>query len=184
VNRRVAAALIALLIAGCSSRGGGGSTALGEVHGSAAGVGWSVPREWSDAGERPMRVATYAIPSSGGEPVECAVFFFGAGQGGDVDANLQRWADQFEAGARASRSSSAVNGLRVARIEVEGRYLAPSGPRMESQGSKPGWRLLGAIVEAPQGMVFFKSTGPARALDQARPAFEAMIASVRKDSLP
>lgn len=177
--------LLVLLVTGCSSRAReGGSAALGAATGSAAGIRWSVPAQWSEGPERPMRTATYSIPSPGTEPAECAVFFFGQGQGGDVDSNLQRWLEQFEQGARASRSSVSVNGLSVTRVEIEGRYLAPAGPRMESQGSKPGWRLLGAIVEAPAGRVFFKSTGPARALDAARPAFDALIGSVRRVELP
>jgi len=128
-----------------------------------------------------MRVATYAIPSTGGsEPAECAVFYFGPGQGGGIDPNLERWVEQFEPGARTRRTSGDVNGLRVTRIEIEGNYLAPAGPRMESQGSRPGWQLLGAIVEGPEGLVFFKTTGSVRALREARPTFESMMGSVRK----
>lgn len=181
----VIATLIALAIAGCSPHGrDGGAARLGTATGSAAGLRWTIPAEWTVAAGRPMRVATYSIPSTGSEPAECGVFFFGGGQGGDVESNLQRWQEQFEPGARVSRTSQAVRGVAVARIEVDGRYLAPSGPRMESQGSKPGWRLLGAIVEAPAGRVFFKCVGPARALDEARPAFDALIGSVRRSDLP
>ena len=36
----------------------------------------------------------------------------------------------------------------VTVAEVEGTYLNPGGGMMASQGKKPGYRLLGAIVEA------------------------------------
>jgi hypothetical protein len=45
---------------------------------------------------------------------------------------------------------------------------------------KPGFRLLGAIVEAPEGMVFFKFTGPLKTVAANEAAFEKMIASVSK----
>jgi len=176
-------ALLALTLTGCSGRaGGGGSAALGSESGAVAGLRWRVPRDWSSGGDRPMRVATYAIPSTGGgsDAAECAVFYFGSDQGGAVESNLQRWVDQFEAGARTKRSSGVVNGLQVTRIEIDGAYLSPAGPQMQSQGAKPGFRLLGAIVEGPAGLVFFKSVGPQRAMGDARAAFDAMIGSVRK----
>ena len=39
--------------------------------------------------------------------------------------------------------------------------------------------LLGAIAEGPQGSVFFKLVGPKDVVERARPAFDAMIASIR-----
>src|ERR1700682_427847 len=53
---------------------------------TAAGVQWTIPPGWSAQPARQMRVATYTVPEDG----ECAVFFFGQGQGGAVDPNLQR----------------------------------------------------------------------------------------------
>jgi hypothetical protein len=43
---------------------------------------------------------------------------------------------------------------------------------------KPGYRLLGAIVEGPQGSIFFKFTGPAKTVAQNQTAFDAMLASI------
>ena len=47
---------------------------------------------------RPMRAATYRIPAAKGdtEGAELAVFYFGQGQGGAVDANVKRWVGQFQ----------------------------------------------------------------------------------------
>ena len=71
-------------------------------------------------------------------------------------------------------------GLRVHRVALAGTYLAPGGPMMQSQGAKPNYRLLGAIVEAPGGLVFFKCTGPAATMTAAEKAFNALIASLTK----
>ena len=48
---------------------------------------------------------------------------------------------------------------------------------MQSQGKRPGLRLLGAIVESPEGLVFFKLTGPAATVGAAQADFEALVAS-------
>ncbi len=50
--------------------------------GAAGGLAWRVPAHWTDGAGSAMRVATYAVPAAkGAQPGECAVFFFGAGQG-------------------------------------------------------------------------------------------------------
>ena len=43
-------------------------------------------------------------------------------------------------------------------------------------------RLLGAIVEAPNGMVFFKCTGPAATIAKAQADFDRMIGSLGKSA--
>jgi hypothetical protein len=51
---------------------------------------------------------------------------------------------------------------------------------MSPTGKKAGYRLLGAIVEAPAGNVFFKLTGPAATIAAAQADFDALVASIRK----
>jgi len=149
------------------------------VEGSAGGVRWTAPPRWQAAAPRPMRAATYTIPAAAGsEAGGCGVFFFGKGQGGSVEENLNRWETQFESATKPKRSEQTVHGLRVRRMDVSGTYLAPGGPMMQSQGKKPGWRLLGAIVEAPEGLVFFKCVGPAATIAKAEREFDALVASI------
>jgi hypothetical protein len=52
---------------------------------------------------------------------------------------------------------------------------------MQSQGKKEKFRLLGAIVEAPQGSVFFKFTGPANTVAAAEEEFDELIESLVPD---
>ncbi len=151
------------------------------VEGNAAGVKWVAPAPWKLEADRPMRVATYSIPAaSGSEAGECGVFYFGQGQGGGVEENLTRWTQQFEAGTAPKKAEKTVRGLRVHTIDLSGTYLASGGPMMKSQGKKPGYRLLGAIVEAPRGLVFFKCTGPAPTIGKAQADFESLIGSFVK----
>ncbi len=148
---------------------------------TAGGIEWKVPAGWTAGSGSSMRVATYTIPAAkGADAGECAVFFFGAGQGGSVDANVERWSRQFEGTPKPQRTSTTAAGLPVTRVQLAGTYLAPGGPMMQSTGKKTGYRLLGAIVEAPQGEVFFKLTGPAQTVAAALPTFDALIASIRK----
>lgn len=149
---------------------------------SVAGISWSYPMQWDRSHEMPMRVATYVIPS-GLEDVnagECGVFYFGKDQGGDVDANIQRWGSQFEGATEAQKTTSTVNDMQVIFARISGTYLAPGGAQMESQGRKPGYKLLGAIVSAPEGMVFFKFTAPASIIEQHEKEFFSMIESIRR----
>jgi len=148
---------------------------------SAGGIAWKVPARWTAGAGSAMRVATYAVPAAqGAEKGECAVFFFGPGQGGGVDDNVARWGKQFEGAPAPQRSTQTVAGLHVTRAAVAGTYLAPGGPTMQSTGKKAGYRLLGAIVEAPQGNVFFKLTGPAPTVAAAQADFDALVGSIHK----
>jgi len=129
-----------------------------------------------------MRVATYNVPASEGETEggECAVSFFGSGQGGNVDANIDRWFGQFENPSVPQKTSKEVSSLKVTTVRIDGTYLSPGGPMMQSQGKKENFRLLGAIVEAPEGMVFFKLTGPVKTVASAEQEFDALVGSLTK----
>jgi hypothetical protein len=149
---------------------------------SAGGVAFKAPAGWKSQGARPMRAATYTVPAASGdaEPGEVAVFYFGQGQGGDVDANIKRWTAQFQTNEKPRIRQETVNGLPVTSIDLSGTYVAASGPMMANKVNKPGYRLLGAIVEGPQGAVFFKFTGPAKTVAAQQDAFQTLVKSVRK----
>ena len=147
--------------------------------GTASGIRWTIPSRWADQPPRSMRVATYTVPAPPGtEAGECAVFAFGPGQGGTVDANVQRWSAQFEGGPAPQRSTRQVGGLTVHFAQLSGTYLG--GPGMQSQGKKPGYKLLGAIVEGPGGIIVFKLTGPAPTVAAAQAEVDALVASIAR----
>jgi hypothetical protein len=59
-------------------------------------LAWDTPEAWIE--ETPssgMRRAQYRVTGEAGDG-ECVVFYFGPGQGGDAQANAERWAGQFE----------------------------------------------------------------------------------------
>jgi len=149
---------------------------------SAAGVRWTAPAGWTSEGARPMRAATYRVAPAPGDhdAAECGIYFFGRGQGGSVDANIDRWKAQFEdRDGKVSPAKVAVRkaaGLTVTTIDTAGAYSGMGGP-LASSHSVPGYRLLGAIVEGPGGNVFVKFTGPAKTIAANRPKFDQLLAS-------
>ena len=197
-SRILAATAGLLLMLGCSnsdverasqSQGEGrmpGNGMAAATANSAAGVQWTVPEGWQTGPLRAMRVATYLV-GDGDAIAECAVFFFGAGQGGSIEDNIDRWIGQFkqpdgsDSKSKATTGERKVAGLTVTTVNLTGTYNAGMGAPMGAQESaQDGYRLLGAIISAPQGPVFFKMTGPADVVAAAAPAFDQLIASVDK----
>jgi hypothetical protein len=161
----------------------GGAAAAGE-----SAPAWEVPPGWRpETPSSRMRQAQYAIPAAAGdgEDGECAVFYFGPGQGGDVDSNIHRWAAQFtgpgDAAAQPQVGEVKAGSATVTRVEVAGTYH-PSAMTMTGGTPlppRPGYLLFGAILPTPQSSWFFKCTGPEKTMNANRAAFDAMIASMR-----
>jgi hypothetical protein len=153
----------------------------------AGGVAWTAPAEWAVQPERPMRAATYSIPAAkgDGEPAELAVFYFGEGKGGGVDANVKRWVNQFKKTDGSSLEKEVkpkqeqIAGLPVTWVDVKGTYMG-GGPMMGPASPKPGYRLIGAIVESPAGALFFKLTGPERTVTAVEKPFHKMLEGMKK----
>jgi hypothetical protein len=126
-----------------------------------------------------MRLDTYTVAPG----AECGVYYFGPGQGGSVEANMDRWIGQFlqtdgkPSKAAAKMAKRTLHGLQVTTVDVSGAYTGMGGPTVESPAVS-GYRLLGAIVEGPKGSIFFKFTGPAKTVAGNQAAFDKMIASL------
>jgi hypothetical protein len=132
-----------------------------------------------------MRKAQYRVPGPGGDG-ECVVFYFGPGQGGDPQSNVDRWASQFKradgspAKGEAKMSAFDVGNLKVIEVEVAGTYSGGMTMGMGAAEEKPGYVLLGAIAEGPDANWFFKLTAPEKTARAQRAAFERMVKSLRK----
>jgi hypothetical protein len=153
---------------------------------SVAGLKWTAPTGWKTEAARPMRAATYTIPPTVGDTAgaECVVYFFGPGQGGTVEANLDRWKGQMLApGGRPTDAKVAkrtIHGLAVTTIDASGDYSGMGGPMAASKSVLNNYRLLGAIVEGPGGNVFIKFTGPAKTIAAREAEFEQLLNSFDK----
>ncbi|RYD72099.1 MAG: hypothetical protein EOP84_23765, partial [Verrucomicrobiaceae bacterium] len=91
-------------------------------------AGW----EWVPV-KSPMRKAQLKVPGKdGAASAEITFFHFGTGQGGDAQANAQRWLAQFQ--DKKDEASKAdwqeLNGTRVFIVTTEGTFQSgmPGGP--------------------------------------------------------
>ncbi|MEO8028154.1 MAG: hypothetical protein ABI823_16845 [Bryobacteraceae bacterium] len=147
-----------------------------------AGLKFTPPAGWKSEAPRPMRAATYVLPPVGKDidHAECVVYFFGPGQGGSVEANLERWKGQYQVNgkpAQATINKSKVHSLPVTTLETGGEYSGMGGPTATEKSLKSGYHLLAAIIEGPGGNVFIKFTGPAKTVAANRANFEKLVAS-------
>jgi hypothetical protein len=145
---------------------------------------WTQPARWQPGPEKPMRSATYLIPAAAGdsEGGECAVF---ENIGGGVDANIKRWIGQFEqpdsssSDAKAKLAKETINGFPVSTVDLTGIFAGGGMAMGQPAGKKPGYRLLGAIIEAPSGPIYFKLTGPEKTIAAAQKEFQELLKSVK-----
>lgn len=156
----------------------------GEV--TIAGITVTVPDSWQDLGPSGMRQAQFQLPPVEGdtEPAEVNVFYFGPASGGGVEANLQRWIGQMTVaeGAEPTRSTFTADGMSGHVVSVDGSYNAGSMRPMGGGDStpKPGYRLVGVVLEGPEGSLFFKLTGPVATARAMEAELMPMMESARK----
>jgi len=136
---------------------------------------YQLPEGWMpEPPDNSMRKAQARIPGDAGDG-EFALFYFGPGGGGGVDANIDRWVGQVE-DAQPERNTFQAGDLTVHTVVATGTL---TGSPMSMQGGQPtpeeGSMLLGAVVEGPGGPWFFKATGPEATLEPYRDAFLEML---------
>lgn len=168
----------------------GGMPPHGDMGGPAAEqkgqLKWTDPQGWTRQEQSsPMRVATYRVPhaASDKDDAEMAVFHFGGGQGGDVEANLKRWENQFsDKKGDAKRTDRSANGLKAHVLEIEsGTYTAMAMMPGQNASPKSDYGMLAAVVETPLGPYFFKLTGPSKTVKAQKDAYMTMLDSVKVD---
>ena len=151
------------------------------------GLAWKAPAAWkATTPTNQMRKAQYALPAAAGDPAEgeCVVFYFGPGQGGDVQANVDRWRNMFTAAGGTPGPSKVgeikVGGRTITRVEASGTYTPTAmGMGSEPPPAKPGWMMLGAVVPGPEANWFFRCAGPKKTIEAERANFDALLASIR-----
>jgi hypothetical protein len=136
-----------------------------------------------------MRKAQFALPrvADDAEDAELVVFYFGAGQGGSVQANLERWYGQFKqpdsssSAEKAKTANEVVDGMNLTTVDLSGTYVGSMMPGMEAQ-NKPNFRMLAAVLETPQGSYFFKLVGPEKTVAHWANSFSEFVKSAKKSA--
>jgi len=109
---------------------------------------------------------------------EAIFYHFGQGQGGGTQAIVDRWLASFQEPKDKLNSKvekKKVGSAEVTYVEAEGTYM--SGMPGTQKTPQPGTKLLGAILESPDGNVFIRMTGPIATVKAADPDFRKMIES-------
>jgi len=151
-----------------------------------SGLRYTIPKAWTRIpAPSDMRAAQYRIPGDG-EAItdgELVLFFFGAGKGGSVEQNLDRWYGQFEQpDGRPSKDAAVltirtIGAFRVTMVDLEGTYT-PAAMGGSPAARRSGHRMLAAVVEGDGGPWFFRATGPAGTIDRAKTDFQTMLDSL------
>lgn len=132
-----------------------------------------------------MRQAQYRLPRLEGDPedAELVVFYF-QGQGGSVQANIDRWVGQFSkadgspAADLATVTQKEAHGIPLTVVDVSGTYRGSAGPMMAPAAPKADFRMLAAVAETSGGPWFFKLTGPVKTVAKWEASFHAFLQSI------
>ncbi|MBU0984694.1 MAG: hypothetical protein KKA42_12530 [candidate division Zixibacteria bacterium] len=152
-----------------------------------AGITFTPPTIWTDNGPSGMRQADYSYGplDDDTEAAGVAVFYFGPDSGGGVDANIKRWLGQMwvpesDPETAATRAKVIVNDMTVHTVQLLGTYNAGMAGPMSGGKTVPkeNYLLSGAVLEGPQGLVFFKLTGPVHTAEKMNIALTAMLQGV------
>lgn len=147
--------------------------ATGDLHYKAP-DGWITEKPSSG-----MRAAQYKLPKADGDAEDgsLVLYFFGATQGGSIQANIDRWVGQMQQADGSSSKDKArtenitVNGLKVTTVDVTGTYTAEMMPGAGERHNSADYRLRAAVIETPKGNYFVKLVGPARTIARWDQAF-------------
>jgi hypothetical protein len=140
------------------------------------------PAEWKSVpASSPMRLKQFTVPGKDGD-AELVVFFFGQGQGGDTQANLDRWKKQFEPPAgKTLEQVSKVSTVKLATsqatvLDVRGTYQWKASPMAPGPAEpRPNHRMLAAVLETPKGNYYIKLVGPEKTVDKNKKGFDGWI---------
>ena len=134
---------------------------------------------------RKVQLASPGTKKDGSGAADVSFSYFGRGEGGSVQANVERWEKQFSSPdgspIKAVTENRRVAMVRVTYVSARGLYSA--GMTQDSPMPKPDWALRGAILESPEigktgakfGDVFVKMTGPEQLVKEETPAFDSMV---------
>ena len=144
----------------------------------------TVPAGWTPrTPSSNMRLAEYTIAGADAtNGAEVVVYFFGKGQGGNVEANLARWKGQFStpdgSPVPETVTRDSTGAFPITFAEYRGTYARGIGAGDASQ-AKTGQILLAGIAETPRGTLFIQLFGPAARVAAERDAFMRFVRGLR-----
>ena len=137
--------------------------------------------EWVESSSQMRKAELKVVDEKTKTKAEVVFYHFGQGAAGGTQANVDRWLGQFAEPRdriNAKTEESAVGKHKVTYVSAEGTYK--SGMPGGAQTPMPNYALLGAIIEASEGSVFVKMTGPKELTRSATADFKKLVESPLK----
>jgi hypothetical protein len=147
----------------------------------------SVPDAWvAEPPKSEMRQLQFKVPAppggEGGDGAEFVVYFFGPGQGGTLEANIERWQSQFQgpdgAPVEPTVTQIGTETIPATLVELRGSYgrSVGMGPGDDVQTDR---MLLAGVIETPEGNLFPQMHGPAELVAAQRDGFVAFVKGIQ-----
>ena len=179
MNLRTFAMLLALFLAGAPLAHADAILNLGKI-----GYATRVPESWrAQSPSSSFRLAQFAVPGSSGD-ADCVFFYFGPGEGGSVDANIERWQSQFRSAdggqVKPKVERITVANMPVTLIELAGDYARSVGMGPDGGAASPNQIIRVAMVETPQGNLIIQLYGQRETVAPQRAAFDAMVRALSR----
>ncbi len=150
-----------------------------------ASLAYEVPDGWKPTEPTSsMRTAQWELPGEGGQSAEVTIFFFGEGQGGGVEANLERWYGQFAQPDGSSTKDKAsvrkrrVSDFELTMVDMTGTYVASVRPGSPEREDRPGHRMIAAVIEGDGGPWYLRVLGPEKTVSRWEPSVIAFVSSL------
>src|SRR5262249_15659098 len=108
---------------------------------------------------------------------------FGAGQGGGVAENIQRWKGMFVPPQGKTIDDVAkiekmkIGGMEVTYLDVQGTYRSrnpPFAPNAKEE-LKPEWRMLSVYFASNNGAYLMRCVGPAKTVAHHKKGFDEWL---------
>jgi hypothetical protein len=148
----------------------------------AATVEMVAPAEWKEV-EKKSRILDYEFELRGPEDQVARVTMMLSG--GSLQANIDRWVDQFE-GAKADAAQIEkrdIGGREVHFVQLSGTFKESMGGGPFAPGrvvSRPNYRMLGVIIAGrQQNAIFIKITGPDALVQKMVEPTQRMVESMQ-----
>lgn len=145
----------------------------------------AVPKDWvGKPVTSSMRAADWILSAKPGEEAELIVYYFGTEGAGSVEANLDRWTDQFEQpDGKKSKDVAKVEKTKFAKqdatvLTVTGHYKAAAMPGGGEAVDKADAEMIAVIVASPQGPYYFRLVGAKKTVDANAPKLRTMLSTL------
>ncbi len=142
---------------------------------------WTTPAGWNYLSATEFRHINFDFgPNREGE---CYLTLLPVTAGGGVLENLNRWRKQMDQPPLAEADLAGlpvktIFGRPTPFLDITGTFTGGSGPMMTASAAKPGYRMLGAIFEAPGFLFSIKLTGPEALVAANAAKFDEFLQSI------